>query len=120
MTNKDIEKIKATGGDTATAISIRMSFTFDNGSEGEVIANATWAQIEKLLQQINSDTRCFFTLNSDSGDYLQCAGGEHRISVELRQILGNRFKHFVLGKRETSDSSASVWTTISCRVGPIN
>jgi hypothetical protein len=96
-----------------------MDLTFDNGHEGQTIDNPTWIQIEKLMREINSDSPCFFILTAASGDYLQCAGGQNRITVEFRQILKTGFKHFVLGKGEIVSALKTVWTTIDCRVGPI-
>lgn len=108
------------GGNALTKQFRTMNFTFDNGHDGQTINNPVWTRIEKSLREINSDTSCFFILTADSGDYLQCAGGQSRITVEFRQVLKTEFKHFVLGKGEIINALKTVWTTINCRVGRID
>lgn len=96
-----------------------MKFTEDEILKPIEILNPTWEKIEKSLRSLNGTSKSFFILESESGDYIQCAGQPEKLALEYRIFDSGKFKHFVLAKRELKNSSQIIWTTIECKVGPI-
>jgi hypothetical protein len=96
-----------------------MEFTIDGRQNGKTVINPLWEQVADSLRQIDADTCCFFILTSDTGSYLQCAGGRPGVTLEFRVVLSDTFKHFVLGKGLVKSALETIWSTIECRIGPI-
>jgi hypothetical protein len=96
-----------------------MDLTIDNGQDGAKVINPTWIQIEDSLRQIDSEECCFLILTADTGRYLQCAGGPLGVTLEFRETLNDKFRHFILGKVQVASALKTIWSTIDCRVGPI-
>ncbi|MGC3945573.1 MAG: hypothetical protein QM762_13820 [Chryseolinea sp.] len=96
-----------------------MRFTTYNGHDGREIEHPSWTQIEDAIRKIDSETNCFAILTTNTGDYLQCAGGQTAVTLEFRQIEEGGFKHFVLGKGQATSAIGAVWSKIDCKIGPI-
>jgi hypothetical protein len=77
---------------------------------------SSFDQVEAALMSIHPWSRSFVILRHDAGGYVQAAGARLRLSVEYREVQGDSFRHFVLGRR-TADTRRSA---INCNVGPIS
>jgi hypothetical protein len=96
-----------------------MYLTIDNNSKELKIQNPTWLQVEQSLRRIDPKINCYLILTSDSGSYIQCAGGKDKLTIEIRENKGDIVRHYVLGKGEVKSPLRTVWQIIDCRVGPI-
>lgn len=96
-----------------------MYLTIDDDKNGRKVINLSQRLIEESLRQINKETCCYFILTADNGSYLQCAGGPSAVTLEFREMLNGKFKHFVLGKGPVTSALKTIWSTIDCKVGPI-
>lgn len=96
-----------------------MKLTIDNKIEPKVIENPDWSIIEKSLSQLDNLTISFCILEMDNGDYIQCAGGVDRLTIEIRKYAEQNFKHYRIGLLKQKKIFKNVWATIDCKVGPI-
>lgn len=96
-----------------------MDFIIDNVPDSRKVTNPSKEQVADSLRQIDGETCCFFILTSESGSYIQCAGGQFGVTLEFREISGDKFKHFVLGKGKAMNPLKTIWSTVDCRIGPI-
>ena len=96
-----------------------MKLTIDNKTGPKLIENPNWSIIENAISQLDNLTISFCVLESDNGDYIQCAGSAERLTTEIREYIENSFKHYRLGIRKDKKIFKNVWTMIDCKVGPI-
>lgn len=96
-----------------------MKITIDNTPQPIEIEKPDWQSIEKAISMLNSSTISFCILESENGDYLQCAGDKDRLTIEIREYNGDYFKHFRFGKTRHKRLIHPRWTSIDCKVGPI-
>jgi hypothetical protein len=86
----------------------------DNGIE-QTIETVTERDIEEVLKKLDGTKFPYAILESDNGNFIQCAGGKDSLVVEVRLFFGDSFKHFVVGRKNIS----KVWHTVYCKIGPI-
>jgi hypothetical protein len=96
-----------------------MNLTIDNDTGLIEKKNPDQNEIKDILNTIDPDHKAYFILTDEFGSYIQCAGSKDKLTVELREIKDNKFKHYVIRKRDNKISFTSIWTQINCRVGPI-
>lgn len=71
-----------------------------------------WPAVEHALRQLSPDGRGYVILTADDGSYVQVAGSRQELTIEYRQTIGTRFRHFVLGKRADETSDAELVTSV--------
>ena len=97
-----------------------MTLTEDDIGQPIETANASWVAIEAALLRMDSDSKSYVVLTDlESGSYLQCEGSTTRLSIELRIYTNQTFKHFVIGKTRNKSPLSVTWSSIECKVGPI-
>jgi hypothetical protein len=96
-----------------------MYLVIDNNSKELTFNEPDWAQIERSLIEIDPTTNCYLTLASDSRSYIQCAGSQEELTIEIRESKDTTFSHYVVGKGEVKSALRTVWQVINCRAGPI-
>jgi hypothetical protein len=96
-----------------------MKLTIDNQSVPNEIEKPDWSTIENAISQLDSSTISFCILESNNGDYIQCAGKVDRMTIEIRKYTGDSFKHYRIGNTKGKRFLKTIWTTIDCKVGLI-
>lgn len=98
----------------------RMTLTEDDIVQPLETTNASWVAIEESLHRMDSYSKSYVVLTDlESGSFLQCAGSSTRLSIELRIYTNQSFKHYVIGKSRNRSPLSVTWSSIECKVGPI-
>ncbi|MBL0144656.1 MAG: hypothetical protein IPP48_01735 [Chitinophagaceae bacterium] len=96
-----------------------MTFSEDNISKQIDTENPSWEFIRNSLTKIDPTLKSYFILSDNLTYYVQCAGSKTRLTVEYRKLLGETFKHFILGNKINEKLEEKKWDQIDCKVGPI-
>lgn len=97
-----------------------LNLKFDiNAADPEELDNPTFTNVENALEQLDSTNRAFVILENGENGYMQCAGRTNECCVELRVNIEDSFKHWIIGKGETTSPLKTVWHVIKSKVGPI-
>ncbi|WDQ15125.1 hypothetical protein [Rhodopirellula sp. P2] len=91
-----------------------MNFSEHNQAD---IGNPTRDYVGDRLSRITPSGPGYFSLTSDDGSYVQTAGARMKLVIEYRKSNGDSFRHYVLGRDDISNPSA---TQINSAVGQIN
>lgn len=98
-----------------------MILTQDQIGDPAITDNITIEQLKKAIDSIDGQHISFIVLENSNGDYLQCAGTDAHLTIELRKHFEDKFKHYVVGPNKENKSPLNVtWSIIECKVGPIH
>ena len=86
-----------------------MKAKFSLHQEGQrVVPDPSPSEIEAALEQIDPRTRSFYSLLRGDGSYVQVAGARLRLIIEYRDVSGDDFRHFVIGRESENSKMASL------------
>jgi hypothetical protein len=82
--------------------------------EGRVVLPyPVWLDVVDALAELGRPGSGYVVLCGSDGSHLQIAGSEQRLTVEYRQTIGKRYRHFVLGKSPPDYRAAQIDTTVA-------
>jgi len=88
-------------------------------AEKSELKNPDWDDIKTELNRFDGIESGYLILESDDGDYVQCAGNASTLTIEYRLNSAPKFKHFVLGKGKGISPLKVRWTVLQTNVGEI-
>ncbi|RYG65059.1 hypothetical protein EON80_18070 [bacterium] len=81
----------------------------------KTLQNPSPIEVEAALRQIDPQHRSYLILNRPDDSYIQVAGSRLKLTIEFREVQGDSFHHYVLGRFPTESRQV----VISCSCGPI-
>jgi hypothetical protein len=85
-----------------------------NGKRHRMVISSA-SEISALLDGLHPTNRPFVTVTDFPNGFAQIAGSPSRLTFEIRKNQEGGFVHLVIGRTST----ATTWTSIECKVGPI-
>lgn len=81
------------------------------------LVGPVWCDVREALEELDPSGRGFVILCGSDGSYVQVAGTREELTVEYRQTIGTRYRHFVLGNppaddRQSDDEPAEIHTSV--------
>ncbi|EAS19464.1 hypothetical protein BBFL7_00009 [Flavobacteria bacterium BBFL7] len=89
----------------------KKKFSFGGISNYKELIEPSWNEIHKVITKLDGENISFLILENEKGDYLQCLGNSHKMTIEYRYEEENDYKHTVLGKMPTVKKETIIKTS---------